>query len=674
MRRLLWIVIIIFLAFVILLLLRWCHRGEGMLPGTPVFSRDCYGKSTPGVVCLGIGTVSTSVWDDGTVALSFPLENRSDSLASKVQITGLTFGGGSRAKPAALPSDLGNIAAEQATVVDARFSGLSAPATYDLDVAVSYLDGAATRGFHAHLRVPIAKSADGDVNSTTTTVPKHVTPGAPLPPVKTHPENDNPAGPPVPDGPAITPLPVPPQGTSTKSAAGASSVTFIRDTSGNHPSFPAPADPSTAAGGGLVLSTGNAFLLLSTDDGVTFTQIDPTTVFPNADGGLCCDQVMLYDPAIDLYFWLLQYRPVANPADPSKAGPNRLRVAWASPASIKSNSSLWSFVDLQAQVLSKTKDDALDYPDLAFTNSNLYVSVDRQVSTTGVSGLIVARIPLAHITAGGATVGVSWLGPDQTGDQHTATAGRLTQSTTDTMYWAGHVDASKVKVFRWADSDSKVHTHDVKVNTWCKTAADYASVAPDAIQWIDTTRANISAVSSGARRPFSDPGKSNGEVWLAWNSGKDDGTNKCSKNRPQPFVQILRVNDQNLDGIGEYHIWNSGYAFAYAALATSAAGEIGVSVPFGGASDFATSTVGFLNDFQLYYLEASDVTLSTSPGTRIGDYYGVRNSGPNNVNLSSEGYALRLTNPTVTKACTSAADCEYHMHYIEWGRPPVTIQ
>jgi hypothetical protein len=629
--------------------------------------------------CLALGVVTSSVWDDGTIALAIPVENHSPSPARQVEVLALSLSSGKRTKPSSLPQDLGDISADHRAIANARFLELPNSGEYELAISGSYLESGTSHPFSLRQRIRIARSHDGTAAPASTTVSKQHTSARRLPPAKIDKENENPEGPPVPEGQSISPFPVPPKATKVAQASSSNEVTIIHDTNGDHNTVLAPPDPTTAAGGGLVLSTGNTYLRLSLDSGAVFTDIDPTTIFPIADGGLCCDQVMLFDHTTNLFFWLLQYTSVVNAANPTKPGPNRLRIAWASPESIKANSGDWAFVDLQAQVLLKTADEGLDYPDLAVTNNNLYVSVDRvkkrvpATGAVGVSGLIVARIPLAHITAGGATVGVSWIGPDQSDEQDKATAARLTQSSTDAMYWAGHVDSSTVKVFRWRDSENGMDTHDVDVDKWCNTSADYASLAPDGVQWIDNTRANMSAVSSGARRPFSDPGQNHGEVWLPWNAGKADGSDDCSKNRPQPFVKILRINDQSLEGIGEYHIWNDTYAFAFPALGTSAAGEIGVSVPYGGPGDFATTTVGFLNDYALYALEDSDATLSIPGGTRIGDYYVVRNSGPENVNLATQGYAVRLVNPAMSTSCMTAPGCVYHVHYIEWGRPPVTI-
>ena len=84
---------------------------------------------------------------------------------------------------------------------------------------------------------------------------------------------------------------------------------------------------------------------------------------------------------------------------------------------------------------------------------------------------------------------------------------------------------------------------------------------------------------------------------------------------------------------------------------------------FGGPRNYASTTVEYLGDFVVYYVEASDVTLtftqtdnSTPPKTivdsagnpvlftRYGDYFAVRNSGPDGTYFSSQGYGVKLVN------------------------------
>jgi hypothetical protein len=649
-------------------------------------------------VHLQIGLVGSSVWDDGSVSLAISIENDGNRAAEKVQVVSVTFGFGSRKNPLILPVDLGEILSEGQAILKARFQMVNVPGTYTLTVSGLYTLQGYTYPFTAQSDVGVVRSTNGTSPTSTVIVPKHSTSGVPGLPSQIPQENDNnPAGPPIPDGPPLKPFSVTPTNTGVAPASNASGVTFVRDTGSGQPgNF--PPDPTAAAGvsgDNVVLASGNSYVLFSTDDGVSFSRIDPTTIFPQSDGGLCCDQVLTYVPRVNLFFWLIQYKSAAPippvPAGSNLPGPNRLRIAWASPESMKSNINSWTYVDLQSSTFN-LGNQALDFPDLAFTDGFLYASVDRATTTANVLGLIVTRISFQDITGPGPNVGIGYFSPNESTDQNTATGARLSQSSRDAMYWGGHIDSSHIKVFHWADSSNGVDRHDTQVNTWCQN--DYSTLAPDNQQWLDNSRTSASSIIGATRKPFSglvQPGQPipDGEVWLAWGSGRDapSASPACVQGRPQPYVKIVRVNDRTLDSVGEYHIWNTPYAFAYPALATDPSGNIGVSVTFGGPANFASTTVGYLGDFVVYFVESSDVTLTftqtnsagnvitNSSGvpvlfTRYGDYFTVRNSGPGNTDFSSQGYAVKLVDSTRSNNCTNAPGCNFRPHYEQWGRPP----
>ncbi len=67
-------------------------------------------------------------------------------------------------------------------------------------------------------------------------------------------------------------------------------------------------ESSVATNGQDVLITSNDQDAISTDGGNTFTDLNPTTVFPNTAGGFCCDQVVAYIPRVHRFVWVLQYR------------------------------------------------------------------------------------------------------------------------------------------------------------------------------------------------------------------------------------------------------------------------------------------------------------------------------------------------------------------------------
>jgi hypothetical protein len=254
-----------------------------------------------------------------------------------------------------------------------------------------------------------------------------------------------------------------------------------------------------------------------------------------------------------------------------------------------------------------------------------------------------------------------------------ASASRLTQNSSDAMYWGGHSDTSHLEVFHWADNSNSLDTHVTPINLDCN--ADFTSLAPDGQQWLSLYPAGMGAIIAATRKPGVNG--ANGEVWLGWDAARDDAN--CTQGRPQPYVKIVRIDDTTLDSVGEYHIWNTPYAFAYPSLGTAPNGDIGVSVAFGGPNDYGSTSVGYLGDYVVYYVEASDITPTAPTGTldsqgnpvlytRFGDMFAVRNSGPGNTYFSSLGYAYKFVDATKSKNCSVAGSCAYRMHYEQWSR------
>ena len=105
-------------------------------------------------------------------------------------------------------------------------------------------------------------------------------------------------------------------------------------------------EPTAAVGGsGVTMVSGNSRIAFSTNNGRTFTTLNPSTVLPDPpDQPFCCDQVVAYSPRFHLFFWLMQYwcrrgtsSPSTNRCDGAGTLKNRLRIAVASPDAIKAN-------------------------------------------------------------------------------------------------------------------------------------------------------------------------------------------------------------------------------------------------------------------------------------------------------------------------------------------------
>jgi hypothetical protein len=88
---------------------------------------------------------------------------------------------------------------------------------------------------------------------------------------------------------------------------------------------PIPPDPSGAdSSAGVVLYTGNTYLMASTDSGATFGEHDTSTFLPAAQGRPV-DQVMIYVPHRRLFAWMMQHGTTPGTGD----GNFRLAVAGA---------------------------------------------------------------------------------------------------------------------------------------------------------------------------------------------------------------------------------------------------------------------------------------------------------------------------------------------------------
>jgi len=660
-KKLLWILILLLILLLLVL-----------------FFRGCFGKPKD-VGEIKLGPVAYSIWPDGSVAVAIPLINSGETSDSAVNVAKVTLGSGALLLPTSLPAALGEINSDQRQVLQTRFSGVAAGSASTLTVSGTYVEAGVTKDFSASTVLDVKAPQSGTVASTTgTALPKHVTPGvptAPGPPIKEW-EGNNENGPVTPIGPTLHPFTIAPNQTGPQQApavgATGSSVTIIKDNGGNESTALEPPDPSTAVAtsAGVVMDPANTYMLFSTQNGANFTTYNPSTIFPQTDGGLCCDQVVVYDPNTDLFFWMMQYSS-------NSAGQNILRIAYQHPANLISNFNGWTYFDLSIATFNGQV--ALDYPDISVTNSYLYASVDGTDKNGNNLGLIVARMPLSDITGSSGSVGIGYFSPNEDTDQKYAWGSRLTQQTTDGMYWAGHTDTSHLEVFHWPDSSGSVTTNVTSINTFCNS--NYASLAPDNNQWIDATRAAGSGKVIAATRQLGKNG-GHGKIWFGWGAAADDSS--CKNSRTQPYVDITQVDDSTLNSVGEYDIWNTPYAFAYPSLGTAPNGDIGVAVSFGGKNNYASATIGYLGDYVVYYVDASTATLNFPlfnsngtpklnssgqqlTGTRYGDMFAVRQSGTRNVDFSSELYAYQYVN-TATPSCSSAAGCQYRLDYVQFSR------
>jgi hypothetical protein len=185
-----------------------------------------------------------------------------------------------------------------------------------------------------------------------------------------------------------------------------------------------------------------------------------------------------------------------------------------------------------------------------------------------------------------------------------------------------------MRIFGWKeDSDSVDGPIDIGINTWFNGKTSYKSTCPDGVDWLNFTSGFNTGYVMGATR------KSVEEVWFAWTSASGGGF-------PNTHIQVAQINVANWPSASlnnQWQIWNPDYAFSHPHLTTNSNGEVGVALGWGGGSFFASSAVGILGDFIVWYSESS-----TSCRDRWGDYTMIRPaySGENATDYASFIYSL----------------------------------
>jgi hypothetical protein len=631
-----------------------------------------------------------SVWDDSqTVGTQGLLKNVGDAQADDVRVTGFTLQDGSFDGPRMPPLALGDIPPGRDAVVDGVFR-LSTPADGRprlITIEGDYRQGTSPReSFRATLTVNPDTKPPGPFFGTPGEIvlqnPNAV--AYPTPP-RIPDEGPNAESPVfVPIGPPREVFPPTPSGTELGAVAAGAPVEIPVNTS-TGTGVGTPPDPNVASSGtGVVLATFNTDIQISTDDGATFTNVglfsaDPsnparTTFFPQSDGGLCCDQVIVYLQRQNLFVWLLQYRPITNAAGEITQS-SRLRIAFATPEAVAADMwNAWTYGDLTAinrpgisTGLGINANEWLDYPDLAWSDTFLYVGVDRgwpdAAGSVYAGRRLVARLRLADMADTSSGV-IRYNFAELTGSAG-LNKGHFAQSAPGRMVLGSLDNSSTLRVFTWDDGSNSI-TNDTVGITQIQQGAAYNSPAPDGSNWVGVGfPGNISG--SAFRRVFVDRDKPLREEYLfAFTAGRNAGAG-----RPRPYVrlQTLIPDGSGYRNFAEYDIWNNNYAFAMAALG-SLNGEIGMTLGVGGGTfGVPQMAVGFRDDFIVYPVTSSTGTQMA----RYGDYFCTRNI-PGRALFATEVYDIILNTPASATDTCATVGCTANVRYVEFGRPPPVIE
>ncbi|MCM3900782.1 MAG: hypothetical protein ND866_03685 [Pyrinomonadaceae bacterium] len=364
-------------------------------------------------------------------------------------------------------------------------------------------------------------------------------------------------------------------------------------------------EPSAAINGNVVFYTGNWFAAVSTNGGTTFKFVDPFTTFPNPPGmSFCCDQVVHYVKSIDTFFWLLQYSR-------DSTGKNVQRIAFATTARVKTGT--WRFFDITPASLGLSSGIWLDFPDLATGTNMLYMTTNAFTTAGSWRASAVVRIRLSSFTSGtlSATRSVSTTHPSL----------RVAQNCETIAFFVAHNSTSSLRVFKWPEASAAPTSSNVTVASWSSSA--YSSITPDGRNWLLRADGRHTGATLAGN-----------ELWFAWGSAKG-GANA----RPNPFIQIARINATTMSLIQNINLWDPNSALCYAALGTNANKEVGASYTIGGGTRFPTHVVAILTGT---LRQVTTFTGTRGPSdNKWGDYMAVRRNYANQRLFCATGYTLQ---------------------------------
>jgi hypothetical protein len=390
-------------------------------------------------------------------------------------------------------------------------------------------------------------------------------------------------------------------------------------------------EPSVAVNSDVVLYTGNWYAARSIDGGQTFQYLDPFTTFPDPPNlGFCCDQVANYIASIDTFVWLLQYGPKSGPqAD------NIQRLAFATTQEARTGH--WRLFDITTKVLG-VAGQFLDFPDIAVGANSLYVTTNIFTPNGQSAGAAVIRIPIDSIRRGQVTA--------QPFVSSTLNSFRVAQNCGPRAFFAAHQDTSTLNVFTWDERQVTPIPHVVEVARWI-SGSGFQSRTPDGRNWLDRADPRITGATLAGT-----------DLYFAW------GVNIGSNHRTQPFVQIARIDANDLTLLENINIFDPDSATCYGALSTNADGEVGISYMMGGGTRFPSHVVGILTGNRKDVIAAEGdsgpVPNPSNNAGEWGDYLTVRPVFPDQKLFAATGYIL--------KGGANASNRNATPHFVAFGR------
>ncbi len=451
--------------------------------------------------------------------------------------------------------------------------------------------------------------------------------------VHTHVVPQSQTAPKAPQSPGITPTDLPPLWTPPSRPPARNDLALFQntvlDSTATAGQTSVDDEPSVASFGNNIFYTGNFYAALSTDGGHTFGYIDPFTAFPTVYSGFCCNQRATYVPGWDMTAWSMMYTPDAN-------NNNIARLAVARGADgLASNA--WTYWDFKSTDASLPDGLFLDYPQIAYSSNDLYLTADALNPDGSTFAAVIFRCPLSDLVAGNPNI-VCTSFYLSNADTFTPVDGATT-----TMYWADHVNTSTLQVFSWPENvdwpgvTSKTVEHSAYPNT------NNSCPSPDGTNMCGFEK---------SFNPIHGGWVANGVLGFMWDAAQGSGGLGTF---PYPYVHVVELNQGSLALIDQPVIWSISVGWAFGSVTPNGNGGLGVSIASSGGGNYPGSVVMVRDNLNPTSWQPLYARQSTNgpPQNRWGDYLTVRPYGGNGLTWVAASFTQQGTCSDNWAPCTS---------------------
>jgi F5/8 type C domain len=372
-------------------------------------------------------------------------------------------------------------------------------------------------------------------------------------------------------------------------------------------------EPSVANRDKLIFYTGNWYDVRSLDGGSTWTYIDPFKDMHD----FCCDQDIIYDSAHQIFIW---YRLGTFDSN----GENHFRLG------ISSDTSNWLFYNVSPRNFNGTWSHQFwDYPQLALSNKYLYITSNMFDQSGKLLRTIISRWSLQDLSVGQSNVSFSYYS-DKSLFNFTPV-----QGATDTMYWASHVSNSRMRIFRWSDTESAITSYDREIPAWTSSSdVTMSCKGPDSNDWCG--RADSRILGGWL---------SQGTIAFMWMASAGNGF-------PWPYLNAAKFRLSDMKYLESPYLWSPDHAWMYGSVSPNSRGDLGIVAFYGGGKVNPSLAIGISqnsnnNNNDTSQLQSAWKMEPVMRGTNgpsqndWGDFLRIRPYSGSVVNWVASGYILK---------------------------------